>query len=140
MTDGTLDFSDDILKELDVVIASVHSGFKQDQKTLTRRIINACYNPYVNIIAHPTGRILGRRDPYDVNMDLVLEAAAATGTVLEINSSPDRLDLNDFMVKRAKDMGIKVAINTDAHHAETLTDMKYGVWVARRGWLTAKVS
>ncbi|HHV17384.1 MAG TPA: DNA polymerase/3'-5' exonuclease PolX [Thermoanaerobacterales bacterium] len=138
LTDGTLDFSDDILKELDVVIASVHSGFKQDQKTLTRRIINACYNPYVNIIAHPTGRILGRRDPYDVNMDLVLEAAAATGTVLEINSSPDRLDLNDFMVKRAKDMGIKVAINTDAHHAETLTDMKYGVWVARRGWLTAK--
>ena len=138
LTDGILDFEDDILKELDVVIASVHSGFKQDQKTMTKRIINACYNPYVNIIAHPTGRILGRRDPYDVNIDLVLEAAAATGTMLEINSSPDRLDLNDSMVKRAKDMGIKIAINTDAHDKEALTDMKYGVWVARRGWLTAQ--
>jgi DNA polymerase (family 10) len=138
LTDGILDFKDDILKELDVVIASIHSGFKQDQKTLTKRIINACYNPYVNIIAHPTGRILGRRDPYDVNIDLVLEAAAATGTVLEINSSPDRLDLNDFMVKRAKEMGIKIVINTDAHDKEALTDMKYGVWVARRGWLTAQ--
>ncbi len=138
LTDGSLDFDDDILKELDVVIASVHSGFKQDRKTLTRRIINACYNPYVNIIAHPTGRILGRRDPYDVDMDIVLEAAAATDTVLEINSSPDRLDLNDFMVRRANDLGIKIAINTDAHDKEALTDMKYGVWVARRGWLTAQ--
>lgn len=137
LTDGSLDFDDDILKELDVVIASVHSGFKQDQKTLTSRIVNACHNPYVNIIAHPTGRLLGRRGPYDVDMDKVLEAAAKTGTVLEINSSPDRLDLNDVYVKRAMEMGIKIAINTDAHSPEAFTDMIYGVWVARRGWLTA---
>jgi len=137
LIDGRLDFDDDILNELDVVIASIHSGFKQDQKTLTSRIVNACYNPYVNIIAHPTGRILGRREPYDVNMDLVLEAAAQTGTVLEINSSPDRLDLSDVYVQRAMEMGIKIAINTDAHNKEALTDIMYGVWVARRGWLTA---
>ena len=137
LTDGSLDFDDDILKELDVVIASVHSGFKQDQKTLTSRIVNACHNPYVNIIAHPTGRLLGRRGPYDVDMDKVLEAAAKTGTVLEINASPDRLDLNDVYVKRAMEMGIKIAINTDAHSPEAFTDMIYGVWVARRGWLTA---
>lgn len=138
LTDGSLDFDDDILKELDVVIASVHSGFKQDQKTLTSRIVNACYNPYVNIIAHPTGRILGRRAPYDVDMDQVLEAAAQTGTVLEVNSSPDRLDLDDVYVKRAMEMGIKIAINTDAHDKEALTDMEYGISVARRGWLTAQ--
>lgn len=137
LTDGSLDFDDDILKELDVVIASVHSGFKQDQKTLTSRIVNACHNPYVNMIAHPTGRLLGRRGPYDVDMDKVLEAAAKTGTVLEINASPDRLDLNDVYVKRAMEMGIKIAINTDAHSPEAFTDMIYGVWVARRGWLTA---
>lgn len=137
LTDGSLDFDDEILKELDVVIASVHSGFKQDQKTLTSRIVNACHNPYVNIIAHPTGRLLGRRGPYDVDMDKVLEAAAKTGTVLEINASPDRLDLNDVYVKRAMEMGIKIAINTDAHSPEAFTDMIYGVWVARRGWLTA---
>ena len=138
LTDGSLDFDDEILKELDVVIASVHSGFKQDQKTLTSRIVNACHNPYVNIIAHPTGRLLGRRGPYDVDMDKVLEAAAKTGTVLEINSSPDRLDLNDVYVKRAMEMGIKIAINTDAHSTEALSDMIYGVWVARRGWLAAE--
>ncbi|HHY42912.1 MAG TPA: DNA polymerase/3'-5' exonuclease PolX [Thermoanaerobacterales bacterium] len=138
LTDGSLDLGDDILKELDVVIASVHSGFKQDQKTLTSRIVKACYNPYVNIIAHPTGRILNGRAPYDVDMDSVLEAAAQTGTVLEINSSPDRLDLNDVYVKRAMEKGIKIAINTDAHSSEALTDIMYGIWVARRGWLTAE--
>ena len=133
--DGRLDFEDEILKELDVVIASIHSGFKQDRHTITQRIINACKNPYVNIIAHPTGRLLGRRDPYDVDMDMVFGAAAATGTVLEINSSPDRLDLNDIMVKQAKEQGISIAINTDSHDKETLEEIKYGVWVARRGWL-----
>lgn len=135
LTDASLDFEDEILKELDVVIASIHSGFKQDRHTLTKRIISACLNPHVNIIAHPTGRLLGRRDPYDVDIDLVLEAAAATGTVLEINSSPDRLDLNDILVKQARDKGVKIAINTDSHDKETLTDIRYGVWVARRGWL-----
>jgi DNA polymerase (family 10) len=138
LPDGSLDFDDDILKELDVVIASIHSGFKQDKTTITSRIVNACHNRYVNIIAHPTGRLLGRREPYDVDMDEVFEAAAKTGTVLEINSSPDRLDLNDVNVKRAAEMGIKIAINTDAHGTEALSDMMYGVWVARRGWLAAE--
>lgn len=138
LPDGSLDFDDDILKELDVVIASIHSGFKQDKTTISSRIVNACHNRYVNIIAHPTGRLLGRREPYDVDMDEVFEAAAKTGTVLEINSSPDRLDLNDVNVKRAAEMGIKIAINTDAHGTEALSDMMYGVWVARRGWLAAE--
>lgn len=138
LPDGSLDFDDDILKELDVVIASIHSGFKQDKTTITSRIVNACHNRYVNIIAHPTGRLLGRREPYDVDMDEVFEAAAKTGTVLEINSSPDRLDLNNVNVKRAAEMGIKIAINTDAHGTEALSDMMYGVWVARRGWLAAE--
>jgi len=138
LPDGSLDMNDDILKELDVVIASIHSGFKQDQKTLTSRIVNACHNPYVKIIAHPTGRLIGRRAAYDVDMDKVMEAAAETGTVLEINSSPDRLDLNDVHVKRAAEMGIKIAIDTDAHSTEALSDMRYGVWVARRGWLAAE--
>jgi len=137
LPDGNLDLDDDILKKLDVVIASIHSGFKQDQKSLTSRIVNACYNPYVKIIAHPTGRLIGRREPYNVDMDKVLEAAAQTGTVLEINSSPDRLDLNDLYSKRAVEMGIKIAINTDAHSSEALRDIMYGIWVARRGWLTA---
>jgi len=137
LSDGKLDLDDSILKELDVVIASIHSGFKQDRETLTSRIVKACHNPYVKIIAHPTGRILGRRAAYDVDMDLVLEAAAQTGTVLEINSSPDRLDLNDVYVRRAAEKGIKIAINTDAHSSDALADMMFGIWVARRGWLAA---
>jgi len=135
LPDGSLDFNDDILKELDIVIASIHSGFRQDKDTITHRIISACENPYVNIIGHPTGRLLGRREPYDVDIDKVLETAANTGTILEINSSPDRLDLNDYTAKRAKEMGIKIAINTDTHHVDSLQDMQYGLWVARRGWL-----
>ena len=87
------------------------------------------------IFAHPTGRLLGRRDPYDVDIDAVMSKAAETGTILEINSSPDRLDLNDIMAKRAKDMGVKISVATDAHEKEGLKDIKYGVWVARRGWL-----
>ena len=135
LSDGKLDFDDDILKELDVVIASIHSGFRQDKETITGRIISACENPYVNIIAHPTGRLLGRREPYAVDIERVLEVAAQTGTVMEINASPDRLDLNDYTVKRAKELGVKIAINTDAHHIDSLSDMTYGTWVARRGWL-----
>ncbi len=92
----------------------------------------------MDIIAHPTGRILGRRDPYAADMDKILEAAAATNTVLEINSSPDRLDLNDLMAQKAKEMGIKMVIDTDAHDKEALEDIKYGVWTARRGWLEEK--
>ncbi|WP_422445429.1 DNA polymerase/3'-5' exonuclease PolX [Thermoanaerobacterium sp. DL9XJH110] len=138
LSDEILDFDDEILKELDVVVASIHSGFKQDREKLTRRILAACENPHVDIIAHPTGRMLGKRDPYDVDLELILKAAAETGTILEINSSPDRLDLNDLMAKRAKEMGVKISIDTDAHEKDGLKDMKYGVWVARRGWLEKK--
>ena len=95
----------------------------------------ACENPNVDIIAHPTGRLLGRRAPYDVDMELVLQACAQTNTILEINSSPDRLDINDKLARKAKALGLKMSINTDAHVAERLNDIKYGVWVARRGWL-----
>jgi len=135
LSNEIMDFDDDILSKLDVVVASIHSGFKQDREKLTRRIIAACENPHVDIIAHPTGRMLGKRDPYDIDLDLVLKAAARTNTILEINSSPDRLDLDDTMAKRAKDMGVKIAINTDAHEKEGLKDMRFGVWNARRAWL-----
>lgn len=135
LLDVSLDFSDEILKKLDVVIASIHTGFRQDKDLITKRLITACKNPYVDIIAHPTGRLLTRRPAYNVDIDRFLEAAAKTGTILEINSSPQRLDLNDFLVKKAKNLGIKIAINTDAHSQDSLRDMMYGVWVARRGWL-----
>lgn len=138
LLDGTLDFSDEILQKLDIVIASIHTGFKQDTSLITNRLISACKNPYVDIIAHPTGRLLTRRPAYNVDMDRVLEVAADTGTILEINSSPQRLDLNDILVKKAKKLGIKIAINTDAHSPESLKDIVYGVGVARRGWLEAR--
>lgn len=135
LLDGSLDFSDEILKKLDIVIASIHTGFRQDKDLITQRLISACRNPYVDIIAHPTGRLLTRRPPYNADFDRLLEVAAKTGTILEINSSPQRLDLNDFLTKKAKELGIKIAINTDAHSRESLKDITYGVWVARRGWL-----
>lgn len=134
-TDGTLDYYDDILKEMDWVIASIHSGFKQDKEKITNRIINAVKNPHVNVIAHPTGRLLGRRDPYGVDVEAVIEAAAKYNTALEINSSPDRLDLNDHYVRMAMEMGVKIVINTDAHEISAMDDMIYGIEVARRGWL-----
>jgi len=135
LSNDLLDFDDDVLERLDIVIASIHSGFNQDREKLTRRVLNAIYNPYVNVIAHPTGRILTKREPYDIDIDAVLEAAAETNTVLEINSTPDRLDLNDRLARKAKEKGVKIVINTDAHELEGLNDMKYGVWVARRAWL-----
>lgn len=135
LLDGTLDFSNRILKKLDIVIASIHTGFKQDKSLITNRLISACKNPYVDIIAHPTGRLLTRRPAYNVDMDSVLKVAADTRTILEINSSPQRLDLNDILTKKAKKLGIKIAINTDAHSPESLKDIVYGVGVARRGWL-----
>jgi DNA polymerase (family 10) len=135
LSDDILDFDDTVLGGLDLVIASIHTGFRQDKRKITHRILSACENPHVDIIAHPTGRILGRRDPYDVDIDAIISKAAETGTILEINSSPDRLDLNDTMVKKAKDMGVKISIATDAHEKEGFKDINYGVWVARRGWL-----
>jgi DNA polymerase (family 10) len=135
LADGSLDYPDSVLEQLDVVIASVHSHFRQDRETMTRRIIKAITNPHVDILAHPSGRILGRREPYAVDLEAVLAAAARSGTVLEINASPDRLDLTDTWARRAREMGVKLAVNTDAHAGERLREMAFGITAARRGWL-----
>ena len=133
--DGTLDYPDEVLAQLDVVIAAVHSGFKMDAQTMTSRIIQAMQNPYVDALAHPTGRIIGKRDPYEVDIERLLAAAAELGVAMEINSYPDRLDLRDVHARRAKELGVKVVINTDAHDCDHLRLITYGVATARRGWL-----
>ncbi len=130
-----LDYPDEILAKRDVVVASIHSGFKQEGEKITGRIISAMKNKHVDIIAHPTGRLVARRDPYSVDLDAVFDAAVKYGTALEINSSPDRLDLSDKYVRKAAQMGIKICINTDAHDIARMDEMKYGVGTARRGWL-----
>ncbi len=134
-SDGSLDYQDEILKELDIVVAAVHTGFKQSQEQLTKRIIKAMENKYVNVIAHPTGRLLGQREPYALDMEKVLQKAEETNTFMEINSFPDRLDLTDINCRRAKELGVKMAISTDAHRLEQLDYMYLGVTVSRRGWL-----
>lgn len=134
-SDGSLDISDDVLKELDIVVASIHSGFKQPRKQLTYRLVSAMKNPYVSIIAHPTGRLIGERDAYDVDMDEILAVAKKTGTAIEINAYPLRLDINDTYAKRAKEMGIPIVIATDTHVTNQFDYMRYGVSIARRGWL-----
>ena len=133
--DGSLDLPDSVLAERDVVVASIHSGFRQDEQQLTNRVIKAMENPHVDIIGHPTGRLLGRRSPYSINMEQVMQRAAITGSVLEINASPDRLDLNDVHTQMARSMGVKIAINTDAHSQVELDNMHLGLSVARRAWL-----
>jgi len=137
-SDGSLDFSDEILSKLDVVIAAIHSGFKQESKIITERIIKALQNRFVNIIAHPTGRLIGYRESYQVDINEMMEVAAKTGTILEINAYPERLDLNDIYCRMAKEKGVQLAIETDAHSIEGLTFMDLGVAVARRGWLEEK--
>lgn len=134
-SDGSLDISDDVLKDLDIVVASIHSGFKQQKKQLTYRLVAAMKNPYVSIIAHPTGRLIGQRDAYDVDMDEILKVAKKTGTAIEINAYPLRLDINDTYAKRAKEMGIPIVIATDTHVTNQYDYMRYGVSIARRGWL-----
>lgn len=135
LKDGRLDFEDDILKDLDLVIASIHSNFKLDKKKQTERIMQAAKNEHVDIIAHLTGRLLNRRNGYELDLDRVLETAAKNHTILEINAHPDRLDIGEEIARQAKDMGIKIAVNSDAHHKQDLNLMKYGVMTARRGWL-----
>ncbi|MBN2097020.1 MAG: DNA polymerase/3'-5' exonuclease PolX [Candidatus Omnitrophica bacterium] len=137
-SDGSLDFPDRILKQLDLVIAAVHSGFKQSQEQLTQRITRAMENKYVNIIAHPSGRLLGQREPYALDMEAVLKQAKKTGTWMEISAFPDRLDLIDINCRRAKELGAQMAISTDSHLLSHLDYMYLGVSVARRGWLEKK--
>ncbi|HRZ87439.1 MAG TPA: DNA polymerase/3'-5' exonuclease PolX [bacterium] len=133
--DGTIDYPDDLLKELDVVIAAIHSGFKESGEQITSRILNAVANPHVDIIAHPTGRIISSREPYAVDLERVFAAAAKTGTLMEINSYYDRLDLCDTACRRAKEHGVKFSLGTDAHHCGQMWMMRLGVGVAQRGWL-----
>ena len=130
--DGSLDFSDEILKKLDLVVASIHSGFKQ---RVTERIVSAMKNRYVHIIGHPTGRLISRREGYEVDLGNVMEAAKETRTALEINAYYDRLDLSDIACRKAKELGITLAIGTDSHSTAHLDFMKFGLAVARRGWL-----
>jgi DNA polymerase (family 10) len=137
-SNGELDYSDDMLREMDIVIAAVHAGFKQSKEKLTRRIIKACQNRHVQIIAHLTGRLWGAREAYEVDLEEIFKACKDTGTMLEINSFPQRLDLSDINCRMAKDFGVRFAINTDAHIADQLDLMRFGVSVARRGWLEKK--
>ncbi|MEW6586784.1 MAG: DNA polymerase/3'-5' exonuclease PolX [Nitrospirota bacterium] len=134
-SNGELDFPDEILKTLDIVVASVHSGFRQSREQITKRLVAAVKNPYVAVIAHPTGRLIGEREPYDVDMEEILRVARKTGTAVEINAYPLRLDLNDVYAKKAKEMGIPVVISTDTHVTSQFEYMGYGVSIARRGWL-----
>ena len=132
LKNGHIDYPDSILKQFDLVIASVHQGFKSN---VTERMIAAMENPNVDIIGHPTGRLISSREGYIIDINRVMEAARATGTWLELNSYWDRLDLNDILLKKARDMGIKISFGTDAHSVDGLEWIKYGVATARRGWL-----
>ncbi|MDR3710720.1 MAG: DNA polymerase/3'-5' exonuclease PolX [Capsulimonadaceae bacterium] len=133
--DGTMDFPDDVLAELDIVIASVHSRFNLPREEMTARIVRAVSNPHVDILAHPTGRLLASRDAYAVDMDAVIAAAHAGGAALEINASPERLDMNEYNARKAAEAGVPVAINTDAHRVGHLDFLRHGVAIAQRAWL-----
>jgi DNA polymerase (family 10) len=135
LSSGKLDYPDDILEKFDWVAASIHSGFKQPGQKITQRILAAMENPYVDCIAHPTGRQIGKRAPYEVDMEKIIQMAARTQTAIEINANYDRLDLDDIWCRRAKKYGVKLAIGTDAHRLEHLNMIRLGVAVARRGWL-----
>lgn len=134
-SDYTLDLPDEILKRLDIVVASIHSGFRQSKEQLTERLISAIKNPYVTVIAHPTGRLIGERDAYEVDMERVFASAKEMGKAIEINAYPLRLDINDIYAKRAKEMKIPIAISTDTHVLNQFDYMIYGVSIGRRGWL-----
>jgi DNA polymerase (family 10) len=135
LKDGTLDLPDEILEGLDLVVVSVHSFMDQDKKTMTERVLRAIRHPEVDILAHPTGRLLNRREPFEMDVETVLTAAAELGVAVELNANPNRLDLSDVHVLRAKELGAKVVISTDAHSPGGLDNMRFGVDQARRGWL-----
>jgi DNA polymerase (family 10) len=133
---GQLDFDDDVLASLDLVLAALHTGLRQERDRATARMLAAIRNPHVDIIAHPSGRLIGERDGADLDWDVILRAAAETRTILEINAHPSRLDLNDLHARRAIELGGKLSIGTDAHEPAGLNVMFYGVAVARRAWAT----
>ena len=135
LPDGSLDYPDDVLAQMDLVVAAVHSRFKQPRAEMTRRICRALENPYVNVLAHPTGRLIGQREPYDVDLEAVFAAARRHGKALEINCYPERLDLNDVHARRARELGVLLAISTDTHALDQLDTMRLGVATARRAWV-----
>ena len=135
--DGSLDYPDEILASLDFVTASLHTSLSQPQEQVTDRLLNAIWNPHVDMIAHPTGRLFPDRPGADLDMDMILESAAETNTILEVNAHPQRLDLRDVHVRRALALGVKIAINTDAHHSDHFDFLHYGVATAQRGWAAA---
>jgi DNA polymerase (family 10) len=136
--DGSLDYPDEFLASLDLVVASLHTSLRQPREKVTQRVLNAIRNPHVDIIGHPTGRLIPDREGADLDMDVVLNAAAETGVALEINAHPSRLDLDDVYARRAQELGIPISINTDAHSEADFDMLFYGVATARRAWLTKK--
>ncbi|WP_201716632.1 DNA polymerase/3'-5' exonuclease PolX [Rossellomorea arthrocnemi] len=135
LPDGTLDYDDDLLEKVDLVIASIHSSFSQPREKIMERLTTALESAHVDIIAHPTGRIIGRREGYDVDIDLLIQLAKETGTALELNANPNRLDLSAENIRKAQEQGVKLVINTDAHSIEHLEFMEVGVGTARKGWI-----
>ena len=136
--DGSLDFPSSLLKNLDIVIGSVHSRFKMEKNEMTERVVNAVSSGQIDILGHPTGRLIGKRAPYALDLEKVFSAARDSGVCMELNSFPDRLDLADANCRHAMNSGVKVAIATDAHSVEQMDYIKYGITTARRGWLEAK--
>ena len=136
LADGTLDLSDSVLEQMDIVIASVHSAFNQSPAEMTDRLLKAVSNPNTSLLGHPTGRLLLRREAYSFDMDAVLKAAAQKKVAVEMNAYPDRLDLGDRNLRLAKEHGVKIVINTDSHHTSHLDKIRFGILQARRAWLT----
>ncbi|MBW2509414.1 MAG: PHP domain-containing protein, partial [Deltaproteobacteria bacterium] len=135
LPNGALDLSDAVLKQVDLTVCAIHSGFGLSRVEQTERIIRAMDNPYFNILAHPTGRLINQRDAYDIDMEKVMDAALERGCHLELNAHPERLDLDDVHCRMAKEMGLEIAISTDAHTTHDLGHMRFGVDQGRRGWL-----
>jgi DNA polymerase (family 10) len=136
LADGTLDFPDDLLAELDICLGAIHMRYKQDRDAMTRRIVRGLGNPWVNILVHPTGRRLGTREPYDVDLEAEFAAAKAHGKAVEINSSPERMDLPDVHARRAAELGLPIAVSTDTHYLSELANVDLGVAIARRAWVS----
>ncbi len=138
LPDGSLDYEDELLAQLDWVVASVHTAFALGEQAMTERVIAAMEHPLVDVIAHPTGRLIERRRPYAIDLNAVFAAAARSGTMLEINGNPDRRDLSDVNARAAARAGAMLVIDSDAHRTRTLANMRWGVASARRAWLTAE--
>jgi DNA polymerase (family 10) len=138
LEDGSLDLDDATLGELDLVVVSVHSHFGMSKAAMTRRIVRALHHPRVHVLGHPTGRLIGKREPYAVDLDAVIRAARDHGVMLEINAQPDRLDLDDVHVRAAQEAGVTLVISTDAHRTSELDCLRFGVDQARRGWCAVR--